>query len=177
MERNVPAKDDTIFRIYPMTKPVTSVAFMMLVEEGRVALDEPVHKHIPEWKTLGVFNGGMPLLGPIPSGTPAFLTKPPARLMQIVDLLRHTSGLTYGFQEQNQRRRRLSRRTKIGPIETGGTLQTMIDDLSQIPLEFSPRTRPELLRRDRRARHILSARSAAFRSTSFRSSGFSIRWE
>ncbi len=137
VERNVPAKDDTIFRIYSMTKPVTSVAFMMLVEEGRVALDEPVHKHIPEWKTLGVFNGGMPLLGPIPSGTPAFLTKPPARPMQIVDLLRHTSGLTYGFQNRTNVDAAY-RATKIGQLETGGTLQTMIDDLSQIPLEFSP---------------------------------------
>ena len=50
LERKVPVKDDTIFRIYSMTKPITSVAFMMLVEEGRVALDEPVHKYIPEWK-------------------------------------------------------------------------------------------------------------------------------
>src|SRR6201747_927271 len=54
LERKVPVKDDTIFRIYSMTKAITSAAFMMLVEEGRVALDEPVHKYIPEWKNLGV---------------------------------------------------------------------------------------------------------------------------
>ncbi|HVQ72809.1 MAG TPA: serine hydrolase domain-containing protein, partial [Bradyrhizobium sp.] len=58
VERKAPVKDDTIFRIYSMTKPLTSVAFMMLVEEGRVALDEPVHKYIPEWKNLGVFMAG-----------------------------------------------------------------------------------------------------------------------
>ena len=58
LERKAPVKDDTIFRIYSMTKPITSVAFMMLVEEGRVALDEPVHKYIPEWKNLGVFLAG-----------------------------------------------------------------------------------------------------------------------
>src|SRR3981189_2440205 len=58
VERKVPVKDDTIFRIYSMTKPITSVAFMMLFEEGRVALDEPVHKYIPEWKNLGVFQAG-----------------------------------------------------------------------------------------------------------------------
>ena len=92
LERKAPVKDDTIFRIYSMTKPITSVAFMMLVEEGRVALDEPVHKYIPEWKTLGVFQAGT---------APAFLTKPPARPMLIVDLLRHTSGLTYGFQQRS----------------------------------------------------------------------------
>ena len=78
VERKVPVKDDTIFRIYSMTKPITSVAFMMLVEEGRVALDEPVHKYIPEWKDLGVFQAGT---------TPAFLTRPPSRPMLIVDLL------------------------------------------------------------------------------------------
>ena len=53
VERKAPVRDDTIFRIYSMTKPITSVAFMMLVEEGRVALDEPVHKYIAEWKNLG----------------------------------------------------------------------------------------------------------------------------
>src|SRR5690242_21307711 len=47
VERKVAMRDDTIFRIYSMTKPITTVAFMMLFEEGRVALDEPVHKHIP----------------------------------------------------------------------------------------------------------------------------------
>jgi CubicO group peptidase (beta-lactamase class C family) len=73
---------------------------MMLVEEGRVALDEPVHKYIPEWKNLGVFVAGT---------HPAFLTRPPTRPMLIVDLLRHTSGLTYGFQQRRQCRRRLSR--------------------------------------------------------------------
>ena len=100
IERKAPMKDDTIFRIYSMTKPITSVAFMMLVEEGRVALDEPVHKYIPEWKNLGVFQAGT---------APAFLTRPPSRPMQIVDLLRHTSGLTYGFQQRSQRRCRLPR--------------------------------------------------------------------
>ncbi len=92
LERKVPLKDDTIFRIYSMTKPITSVAFMMLFEEGRVALDEPVHKYIPEWKNLGVFVAG---------NAPAFLTRPPSRPMLIVDLLRHTSGLTYGFQQRS----------------------------------------------------------------------------
>src|SRR5437764_8595762 len=70
LERKAPVKEDTIFRIYSMTKPITSVAFMMLVEEGRVTLDEPVHKYIPEWKNIGVFQAGI---------APAFLTKPPAR--------------------------------------------------------------------------------------------------
>jgi CubicO group peptidase (beta-lactamase class C family) len=128
LERKVPVKDDTIFRIYSMTKPITSVAFMMLVEEGRVALDEPVHRYIPEWKNLGVFQAGT---------VPAFLTKPPSRPMLIVDLLRHTSGLTYGFQQRSNVDAAY-REKKIGEVEKAGTLQSMIEDLAKIPLEFSP---------------------------------------
>ncbi|MEO8320706.1 MAG: serine hydrolase domain-containing protein [Bradyrhizobium sp.] len=128
VERKVPVKDDTIFRIYSMTKALTSVAFMMLVEEGRVALDEPVHKYIPEWKNLGVFVAGT---------YPAFLTRPPSRPMLIVDLLRHTSGLTYGFQQRSNVDAAY-RETKIGEVMKAGTLQTMIEDLAKIPLEFSP---------------------------------------
>jgi CubicO group peptidase (beta-lactamase class C family) len=101
---------------------------MMLVEEGRVALDEPVHKYIPEWKNLGVFVAGT---------NPAFLTRPPARPMLIVDLLRHTSGLTYGFQQRGNVDAAY-RENKIGEVVKAGTLQTMIDDLAKIPLEFSP---------------------------------------
>jgi CubicO group peptidase (beta-lactamase class C family) len=128
LERKVPVKDDTIFRIYSMTKPITSVAFMMLVEEGRVAIDEPVHKYIPEWKDLGVFQAGT---------MPAFMTKPPSRPMLIVDLLRHTSGLTYGFQQRSNVDAAY-RDLKIGEVEKAGTLQSMIDGLAKIPLEFSP---------------------------------------
>lgn len=128
LERKVPVKDDTIFRIYSMTKALTSVAFMMLVEEGRVALDEPVHKYIPEWKNLGVFVAGT---------YPAFLTRPPSRPMLIVDLLRHTSGLTYGFQQRSNVDAAY-RENKIGEVIKSGTLQSMIEDLAKIPLEFSP---------------------------------------
>ena len=128
VERKVPVRDDTIFRIYSMTKPITSVAFMMLVEEGRVALDEPVHKYIPEWKNLGVFQAGT---------YPAFLTRPPSRPMLIVDLLRHTSGLTYGFQQRSNVDAAY-REKKIGEVIKAGTLRSMIEDLAKIPLEFSP---------------------------------------
>jgi CubicO group peptidase (beta-lactamase class C family) len=128
LERKVPMKDDTIFRIYSMTKPITSVAFMMLVEQGLVALDEPVHKYIPEWKNLGVYQAGT---------APAFMTRPPARPMQIVDLLRHTSGLTYGFQQRSNVDAAY-RDKHIGAVEKVGTLDSMIADLADIPLEFSP---------------------------------------
>jgi CubicO group peptidase (beta-lactamase class C family) len=128
LERKVPVRHDTLFRIYSMTKPLTSVAFMMLVEEGRVALDEPVAKYIPQWKDLGVFQAGI---------AAPYLTKPPARPMQIVDLLRHTSGLTYGFQNRTNVDAAYRDR-KVGEVEKSGTMQSMIDDLATIPLEFSP---------------------------------------
>ena len=137
VERKTAVKDDTIFRIYSMTKPITSVAFMMLVEEGRVAIDEPVHKYIPEWKNLGVYVGGIPTLGTKPGAVPQFITKPVARPMQIVDLLRHTSGLTYGFQNRSNVDAAY-RQLQIGEIEKAGTMQSMIDGLSKMPLEFSP---------------------------------------
>jgi CubicO group peptidase (beta-lactamase class C family) len=125
IERRVPVRDDTIFRIYSMTKPITAVAFMTLFEEGRVALDEPVHKYIPEWKNLGVFVAG---------SAPSFLTRPPSRPMLIVDLLRHTSGLTYGFQQRSN----VDAAYREKKIAESGTLQGMIEELAQIPLEFSP---------------------------------------
>jgi CubicO group peptidase (beta-lactamase class C family) len=128
VERKVPVKDDTIFRIFSMTKPVTAVAFMMLVEEGKVALDEPVHKYIPEWKDLGVFVAGT---------APNFMTKPPSRPMQIVDLMRHTSGLTYGLQQRSNVDAAY-REYKIADMVPGETLDTMIAQLAKIPLEFSP---------------------------------------
>src|SRR3984885_3256260 len=128
IERKVAVKDDPIFRIYSMTKPITSIAFMMLVEEGRVALEEPVHRYIPEWRNLGVFQAGV---------WPAFLTRPTSRPMQIVDLMRHTSGLTYGFQQRSNVDAAY-RELKIGEIEKAGTLASMIADLAKMPLEFSP---------------------------------------
>src|SRR3569833_3720049 len=128
IERKVPVKDDTIYRIYSMTKPITSVAFMMLVEEGKAALDEPVAKYIPAWKNLGVFVAG---------NAPAFMTRPPTRPMLIVDLVRHTSGLTYGFMQRSNVDAAY-REAKLGGVEKDGTLQSMIDDLAKIPLEFSP---------------------------------------
>ena len=129
VERGVPLAADTIFRIYSMTKPLTSVAFMMLVEEGKVALDDPVHRYIPEWRNLGVFVAGTHRTG--------FQTQPCTRPMQIVDLLRHTAGLTYGFQLRSNVDAAY-RAHKIGEIEKAGTLAEMIAAVGKLPLEYSP---------------------------------------
>ncbi|MEY2884120.1 MAG: hypothetical protein RL490_1844 [Pseudomonadota bacterium] len=121
--------EDTIFRIYSMTKPITSVALLMLVEEGKIALEDPVHRYIPEWKNLAVYVAGTHRMG--------FQTRPVSRPMQVVDLLRHTSGLTYGFQLRTNVDEAY-RREKIGEIEKAGTLADMIATLAKLPLEFSP---------------------------------------
>jgi CubicO group peptidase (beta-lactamase class C family) len=87
-----PMTADTIFRIYSMSKPVTSVAAMMLVEEGRLQLDDPVAKYIPAF--AGVKVG---VEKPGPDGKPVLDLVPPRRPMTVQDLMRHTSGITYGF--------------------------------------------------------------------------------
>ena len=95
LERDKPMREDAIFRIYSMSKPITAVALMMLVEEGMIGLDDDVATHIPSWKNLGVYATGLPSLMPV--GGPSFLTTPVERPMKVVDLVTHTSGLTYGF--------------------------------------------------------------------------------
>ncbi|MBP0644844.1 beta-lactamase family protein, partial [Mycobacterium tuberculosis] len=75
-ERQVPLAEDSIFRIYSMTKPITSVAFMMLVEECKVALDDTVSKFIPAWANLGVHAGGF---------MEGFQSRPVKRAMRMVD--------------------------------------------------------------------------------------------
>ena len=129
VERRTPLREDALFRIYSMTKPLTSVAFMMLVEQGLVALDTPVHTLIPEWKDLGVYAGGF---------METFRTRRPERAMLVVDLLRHTSGLTYGFQQASNVD---AAYRKLELVEArAGTLDDMIQKLATLPLEFSPGT-------------------------------------
>jgi CubicO group peptidase (beta-lactamase class C family) len=130
VERKKPVRPDTVFRLYSMSKPITSVAFMMLVEQGLVALDDPVHRVIPEWRDLGVYKGGF---------METFRTEPPQRPMLMVDLLRHTSGLTYGFQ-QSTNVDAAYRKLKIGERTGEGTLDDMIAQIAKLPLEFSPGT-------------------------------------
>jgi CubicO group peptidase (beta-lactamase class C family) len=132
IERRRPVREDSIFRIYSMTKPITSVGLMMLYEQGRLQLDDPVHKFIPSWRDLGVFVGG---------NHPVWKTTPVERPMTVRDLLTHTSGLTYGFMERTNvdaayRKLGVADRTRLDY-----TLRDMIDTLAELPLEFSPGTR------------------------------------
>jgi CubicO group peptidase (beta-lactamase class C family) len=127
-ERSRAVARDTIFRIYSMTKPLASLAFMMLVEDGKVALDDPVARRIPEWEGLQVYADGQ---------APPFATRPPARPMLMVDLLRHTSGLTYGIQQRTPVDAAY-RDQGVGVLGAEITLDQMVDRLSRLPLEFSP---------------------------------------
>src|SRR6266436_268139 len=85
----LPMTADSIFRLYSMSKPVTSVAAMMLVEDGKLRLDDPVSKYIPDFADVKV--------GVERRGEPVLALEPLNRPITIEDLLRHTSGLTYGF--------------------------------------------------------------------------------
>jgi len=130
-EGGKPIDEGSLFRIASMTKPITSIAFMMLVEEGKVALDTPVHHVLPEFKGLGVYNGG--------GGGVPFLTKACERPMLMVDLLRHTSGLTYGFQNRGN----IDAAMREGKFENWHgnlDLDEFIAALGKLPLEFSPGT-------------------------------------
>ena len=132
-ERGKPMTEDTIFRIYSMTKPIASVALMSLYEQGHFQLSDPVHKVIPEWRDLCVYRMG---------NHPRWLTAPCERPMSIRDLLSHTSGLTYGFMERtnvDRAYRKLGLAGRVGQ-RYEGTLEEFVSALSQLPLEFSPGT-------------------------------------
>jgi CubicO group peptidase (beta-lactamase class C family) len=126
--RKTPLERDTIHRIYSMTKPMTSVAALMLLEEGKIALDDPVARFIPAFADLQVGAGG---------GPGNWITRPPARAMTVQDLMRHTSGFTYGFLQRTSIDAEY-RRLKIAETDMEGGLPAMMDALAGLPLEFSP---------------------------------------
>lgn len=138
LERSKPMQEDAIFRIYSMTKPITAVALMILVEDGLIGLDDDVHTYIPAWKNLGVYASGVSTL--VPGMPESFMTTPAARPMKVIDLATHTAGLTYGFLMRTAVDAAY-RRHKINDFQTPGGLEGMIQQLAGLPLEFSPGTR------------------------------------
>ncbi|WP_294284796.1 serine hydrolase domain-containing protein [uncultured Sphingomonas sp.] len=121
----------SLFRIASMTKPITSLAFMMLVEEGKVAVDAPVHHVLPEFKGVGVYDGG--------GGGVPFVTKATTEPMRMLDLLRHTAGLTYGFQNRSNIDA-AHRESKLESWHGNHDLDGFVAALGKLPLEFSPGT-------------------------------------
>lgn len=127
-----PMREDALFRIASMTKPVTSIAFMQLVEQCKVALDDPVARVLPEFAELGVYAGGGGALpfAPVQRGAP----------MRFVDLMTHMSGLTYGF--QNRSSVDAAYRAAELDLSRGKiTSDEYVAALARIPLEFEPGTR------------------------------------
>lgn len=126
VERGKPLDKDAIFRIYSMTKPVTTVSAMMLYEDGRFQLNDPVHRYLPAFKNLKVY---------VDNGKPEGGREVPNRAVTIRDLMAHTSGLTYGLFGDSTVDR-LYR--QANPLDRSGTLKDMVDKLGELPLMFHP---------------------------------------
>jgi CubicO group peptidase (beta-lactamase class C family) len=133
LARGTPMRPDALFRIYSMSKPITSMALMMLYEEGRFQLNDPVHQYIPSWQGQRVWVGG--------AGA-AMQTREPKQPMTMRQLLNHSSGLTYGGLL-------LPAGTLPDPVDqvyqdlrintrNGDTLQQFVDKLGQVPLRYEP---------------------------------------
>lgn len=130
-EKKAPMKVDAVFRIFSMSKPVTSVAVMMLAEEGKIDVMAPVAQYLPEFKDVKV---GMEKIDPA-GGKPYLAFEPAARPITVQDLLRHTSGLVYGpfgnslvHQEYN----------KANLFDNGQTLAEFVTKISKLPLAHQP---------------------------------------
>ena len=128
VETGAPLGMDSLMRIYSMTKPITSVAAMMLVEEGKLLLDAPVSEHFPEWQELSVLEGGSEV--------------PATNAMTARHLLMHTSGLTYGYYGDTPVDR-MYREAKL--IDDWDYLthdtRELVHKLADIPLLFQPGSR------------------------------------
>jgi CubicO group peptidase (beta-lactamase class C family) len=130
-EKRIPMKSEAIFRIASMTKPITSVAVMMLAEEGKIDLLAPVSQYLPEFKDVKI---GVEKIDPS-TGKPALSLEDPQRQMTVQDLLRHTSGLVYGpfgntlvHQAYN----------KADLFDNNQTLAEFVTKLSKLPLAHQP---------------------------------------
>jgi CubicO group peptidase (beta-lactamase class C family) len=120
--------ENTIYRIYSMTKPITSVAAMMLFEEGLIRLDHEVSRYIPEFGDVQVFDGGT---------AEAPKLKKPDRPIMVRDLFLHTSGITYAFLQQTPVDA-IYRARKLEYSAWQGDLKSFCEALAQAPLVFSP---------------------------------------
>jgi len=136
LERSKPMAEDTIFRIYSMTKPITSVALMTLFERGFFQLDDPVHRFFPEWKAQRVWLSG--------EGED-MKTAPLDRPVSMRDVLTHMSGLTYGgglpgvgIQHPVDK---VYRALKIRSLGAADTLPEFMTKLAQVPLLYQPGTK------------------------------------
>jgi CubicO group peptidase (beta-lactamase class C family) len=127
IESGTPMKKDSIFRIYSMTKPITGVAMMILFEEGKWQLNDPVAKHIPEFAGLKVAK--------VDPASGAVTQVAPDHPMTMRELMSHSGGLTYGYFGSTAVDKMYTEAKVLDPDQN---LQSMIDRLAKIPLLFSP---------------------------------------
>lgn len=131
VEAGLPVEHDTIWRIYSMTKPITSVALMMLVEEGRLLLTDPVAEYLPAFASARVWRGGS-AVKPV--------TEPVTEPMLVWHLLTHTAGLTYGFLHQSPVDDLYRRAGYEWGVPKDTTLADACDAWAAMPLLFQPGT-------------------------------------
>ena len=125
-ERGKPMADDTIFRIYSMSKPITSVALMTLYEQGHFQLTDPVSRFIPEWQDQQVYVSG--------EGE-QMVTRSPERPITMRNILSHSGGLSYGA--TNHPVDKAYRREGVNR-DRSETLRTFVQKLARVPLHFAP---------------------------------------
>lgn len=131
VEAGAALRHDAIFRIYSMTKPITSVAAMMLYEEGRFQLDDPIGRYLPVFSDMQVFTGGT-------ARKPQ--TVAAERPVTFRDLFTHTSGLTYGFMGTSP----VDAMYRLHGLDSGATSLTtaaFMGELAKMPLQFHPGAR------------------------------------
>jgi len=130
-EREVPVAEDTVFRLFSMTKPVTGAALLSLYERGLFALSDPVHRYIPEFRDLEVSVKQ-------PDGTRALVE--PERPMSVRDAMMHMTGIGYGPRNARLNLDPNSPNPPALRLGGGGTLQTLMERLGGEPLRFHPGT-------------------------------------
>src|SRR3954471_6443386 len=131
-ERGKPVTDDTIWRIYSMTKPITGVALMTLYERGHFQLSDPVHRFIPQWRNLKVEERAS-------DGSKRLVE--PERPMTVRDLMMHMSGIGYGGLLERLGSDEQEEEQSDSPLDRRGTLESLVDQLAEQPLHFHPGTR------------------------------------
>lgn len=125
LEARRPMTRDTYFYVYSMTKPVTSVALLMLYEEGRFQLGDPIAKYLPELANLKLYTGD--------AADGSMLLRDPARQPTIEDVFRHTAGFLYGPAGQRGIDKAYGQANLMG-----GTLTTLVQGLGKLPLAYEP---------------------------------------
>jgi CubicO group peptidase (beta-lactamase class C family) len=126
LETKAPMTEDTIFRIVSMTKPITCVAVMTLVEQGKIGIDDPVEKYIPPWKDLRVLDDTKMELTTVPAKRP----------VTIRHLLTHTSGISYGVFADVRLKEAHKRAGVVGPPHE--TTADLVAELAKVPLAHQP---------------------------------------